>query len=55
MNKTSEGDGTPVELFEILKDDAVKVLHSIYLLIWKEASVVVNIIMCMHAQSLSHV
>ena len=49
------GDGIPVELFEILKDDAVKVLHSIYLLIWKEASVVVNIIMCMHAQSLSHV
>ena len=30
MNKTSAGDGTPVELFQILKDDAVKVLHSIY-------------------------
>ena len=28
MNKTSGGDGTPVELFQILKDDAVKVLHS---------------------------
>ena len=28
-NKTSEGDGIPVELFQILKDDAVKVLHSI--------------------------
>ena len=28
MNKTSEGDGIPVELFQILKDDAVKVLHS---------------------------
>ena len=28
-NKTSGGDGIPVELFEILKDDAVKVLHSI--------------------------
>ena len=28
-NKASEGDGIPVELFEILKDDAVKVLHSI--------------------------
>ena len=27
MNKTSGGDGTPVELFQILKDDAVKVLH----------------------------
>ena len=29
MNKASGGDGMPVELFEILKDDAVKVLHSI--------------------------
>ena len=29
-NKASGGDGTPVELFQILKDDAVKVLHSIY-------------------------
>ena len=28
-NKASEGDGIPVDLFEILKDDAVKVLHSI--------------------------
>ena len=28
-NKVSEGDGTPVELFQTLKDDAVKVLHSI--------------------------
>ena len=28
-NRASEGDGTPVELFQILKDDAVKVLHSI--------------------------
>ena len=28
VNKTSEGDGIPVELFQILKDDAVKVLHS---------------------------
>ena len=27
MNKTSEGDGIPAELFQILKDDAVKVLH----------------------------
>ena len=27
MNKASEGDGIPVELFQILKDDAVKVLH----------------------------
>ena len=30
MNKSSGGDGIPVELLEILKDDAVKVLHSIY-------------------------
>ena len=29
MNKASEGDGIPVELFQILKDDAVKVQHSI--------------------------
>ena len=29
MNKASVGDGTPVELSQILKDDAVKVLHSI--------------------------
>ena len=35
MNKTSRGDGTPVELFQILKDDAVKVLHSICQQIWK--------------------
>ena len=35
MNKASECDGTPVELFQILKDDAVKVLHSICQQIWK--------------------
>ena len=35
MNKASEGDGIPVELFQILKDDAVKVLHSICKQIWK--------------------
>ena len=34
-NKASGGDGTPVELFQILKDDAVKVLHSICWQIWK--------------------
>ena len=34
-NKTSGGDGTPVELFKILKDDAVKVVHSICQQIWK--------------------
>ena len=35
MNKTSGTDGIPVELFQILKDDAVKVLHSVYQQIWK--------------------
>ena len=35
MNKASEGDGIPVELFQILKDDAVKVLHSVCQKIWK--------------------
>ena len=35
MNKASGGDGIPVELFQILQDDAVKVLHSIYQQIWK--------------------
>ena len=34
-NKASGGDGIPVELFKILKDDAVKVLHSICQQIWK--------------------
>ena len=34
-NKASGGDGIPVELFQILKDDAVKVLHSICQKIWK--------------------
>ena len=35
MNKASGGDGIPVDLFQILKDDAVKVLHSICQQIWK--------------------
>ena len=35
MNKASGGDEIPVELFQILKDDAVKVLHSICQPIWK--------------------
>ena len=34
-NKIIGGDGIPVELFQILKDDVVKVLHSIWQLIWK--------------------
>ena len=35
LNKASGGDGIPVELFQILKDDAVKVLHSVCQQIWK--------------------
>ena len=35
MNKASRGDGIPVELFQILKDDAVKVLHSMCQQTWK--------------------
>ena len=35
MNKASGGDGIPVELFQILKDEAVKVLHSICQQVWK--------------------
>ena len=34
-NKTNRGDGIPAKLFQILKDDAVKVLHSICQQIWK--------------------
>ena len=35
MNKASGGDGIPAELFQILKDDAVKVPHAICQQIWK--------------------
>ena len=35
MNKASRDDGIPVELFQVLKDDAVEVLHSIGQQIWK--------------------
>ena len=35
VNKASEGDGIPAELFQILKDDAIKVLHSVCQQIWK--------------------
>ena len=38
MNKASGSDGIPVERFQILKDDAVKVLHSICQQIWKTQS-----------------
>ena len=34
-NKTGGGDGIPAELFQILKDDALRVLHSIYQQVWK--------------------
>ena len=37
-NQASGGNGIPVELFQILKDDAVKVLHSICQQIWKTAN-----------------
>ena len=39
MNKASGGDGIPVELFQILKDDGVKVLHSVCQQIWKNSAV----------------
>ena len=39
MNKASGGDGIPVELFQILKDDAVKVLYSICQQTWKNSAV----------------
>ena len=39
MNKASGGDGIPVELFQILKDDAVKVLHSICQQVWENSAV----------------
>ena len=35
INKTSGGNGIPAELFKILKDDAIKVMHSVCLQIWK--------------------
>ena len=35
VNKPSRGDGIPLELFKILRDDAVNVLHSLYQQIWK--------------------
>ena len=38
MNKASGGDGNPAELFQILKDDAVKMLHSLCQQIWKLSS-----------------
>ena len=46
MNKASRGDGIPVELFQILKDDAVKVLHSICQQIWKNSAVATGLERC---------
>ena len=43
MNKVSGGDGIPVELFQILKDAAVKVLHSKWQHIWKTQQVVTGL------------
>ena len=48
-NKASEGDGIPVELFQILKDDAVKVLHSICQQIWKTQKWPLGWKTCFHA------
>ena len=39
MNKISGGDGIPVELFQVLKDNAVKMLHSICQQIWENSAV----------------
>ena len=41
--KASGGDGIPVELFQILKDDAVNMLHSIYQQIWKTQQCLFNL------------
>ena len=49
-NKASGGDGIPVELFQILKDDAVKVLHSICQQIWKTQPVATGLEkVCFHS------
>ena len=48
MNKASGGDGIPVELFQILKDDAVKVLQSICQQIWKTQQWTQNWKRCFH-------
>ena len=43
MNKASRGDAIPVELFQTLKDDVVKVLHSICQQIWKTSAVAIGL------------
>ena len=50
-NKASEGDGIPVELFQILKGDAVKVLHSIRQQIWKTQQWLQDWKSCFHSSS----
>ena len=42
-DKPSGGDGIPVELFQILKDDAVKVLHSIYQQTWENSAIAIGL------------
>ena len=42
-NKANEGDGIPLELFQILKDDAVKVLHSIYQQTWENSAIAIGL------------
>ena len=51
MNKASGGDGIPIELFQILKDDAVKVLHSICQQIWKTQQWPQDWKKCFHSNS----
>ena len=49
INKVSRGDGIPAELFQILKDDAVKVLHSICQQMWKTQQLPQNWKRCFHS------
>ena len=51
MNKASRGDGIPVELFQILKDDAVKVLHSTCQQTWKTQQWPQDWKRCFHSNS----
>ena len=48
MNKASGGDGIPAELFQILKDDGVEVLHSVCQQIWKTQQCPQDWKMCFH-------
>ena len=51
MNKASGDDGIPIELFQILKNDAMKVLHSMYQQIWKTQQWPQDWKRCFHANS----